>query len=407
MGKNITVGTLGHIFLWSICCCLLLFVPSAGNTATYSESAHGDPGYGVLRSSMPSTYAQGNCGHCHEQHEAAKSGLLFATNFSGKMTNPYTAADNACFQCHQDASSQSGGITNNNYSATFGGATAESDSIMDAFNQSSYHNLYDIQQYITGSRGTKSFSNFSALYNPCSGCHNAHLAKANKRSTGDPTETVMSKPSDHENLWGDDNGTTELMTSYGTGYQPPLYDGSTTLLEPDGLSTSATTQAGKTPNYNAFCTDCHNSTNVIYSTELGRNLRTFDWSQEVHGEDTASDDSSWSAEMRSPYSDSNLGSYVLSCMDCHEPHGSSNAYLIRTSINAGSVSLPSGSSNWDNVCSRCHAAVDDLRSLHHRVKDDGDYSCSDCHIGSTRGGDMVSCIECHYHGASFRTLKTF
>ena len=408
MNEHSIARSLARKSLGPLCIFLFLLFPATGNAGSYLDSAHGDTSYGVLRSTISSSYVQGNCGHCHEQHVAGKEGLLFATSFDATATtNPYTADDNVCFQCHRATGSvqSGGGITNENYSATFGGATAATSGIMEAFNQSgSYHNLYDLQRYITGASGTKSFASFPSWYNPCSGCHNVHIAKANKRSTSDPTETAISKPSDHENLWGDSGGT-EVMTTYVTSgytYQPPYYSGGN--LEPDGLSSVATTQAGKTPNYNAFCIDCHNSTNTIYSTELGRNLRTFDWTLELHGEGLASD---WAmrAEMKAPYTDSSLGDYVLSCLDCHEPHGSSNIYLIRPNINAGAVSLSADCSDCDNLCSRCHMAADDLRTFHHQVR--SGFACDDCHVSIDRAAGIHPCTNCHYHGSSGGGYKTF
>lgn len=388
------------------CVFLFLFCPIPGNAGPYSDSAHGDNGYGVLRFSLQTNYARGNCGHCHKQHDANGDGMLFEANFTGYTTNPYTADHNVCFQCHRAVSDEQadGGIINNDYSGTFSAATAKTNGIMAAFNQASYHNLYDLQQYIIGNSGSKNFADFPDWVNPCSGCHNVHLAKANKRATGDPTETAISKPSEHKNLWGDDSPA-ERMSAYWPGYQPPNYGNGN--LEPDGNSSDAVTQAAKTPNYNAFCTDCHNSSNSIYSTELGRNLRTFDWSLEAHGEGRAED---WRTrlEMQAPYADSSLGVYVLSCMDCHEPHGSSNVFLIRTSVNAGAVSLPPGLESWNDLCSRCHLDIGDLHEHHHRVSTD--YDCTDCHLMRPmhgEAGEMQPCINCHYHGSSSGELQTF
>jgi len=399
-------GLLARRLLGLFCVFLLLFYPISVIAGSYTDSAHGDSGYGVLRSDMPARYARGNCGHCHKQHDGAAEGMLFEANFTGNTTNPYAADHNVCFQCHRAANpvQADGGITNNDYSATFSAASATTNGIMAAFNQASYHNLYDLQQYITGNSGSKSFPDFPDWSNPCSGCHNAHLAKANKRATSDPTETAISKPSSHESLWGDDSPA-ERMSVYWPGYQPPNYGNGN--LEPDGDSSDAVIQAAKTPNYNAFCTDCHNDSNSIYSTELGRNLRTFDWSSEAHGEGRAVD---WRVllEMQSPYTDSGLGDYVLSCMDCHEPHGSRNVYLIRPSVNAGAVSLLPGSESWNELCARCHVDISDLHEHHHRVS--GNYECTDCHVlrpmhGSA--GEMQSCINCHFHGSASGELQTF
>lgn len=406
MSKQITVRLLVRQVLTSLCFFLFLFNPNLVNAGPYTASAHGDSEYGVMRSALPASYVRGNCGHCHKQHDVVVEGLLFEANFSGNTTNPYTADHNVCFQCHRAVNpvQVDGGITNNDYSATFSSASATTNGIMAAFNQASYHNLYDLQQYIIGNSGSKSFADFPDWINPCSGCHNAHLAKANKRALGDPTETAISKPSSHGNLWGDDSPA-ERMSAYWPGYQPPNFGNGN--LEPDGHSADAATQAEKTPNYNAFCVDCHNASNSIYSTELGRNLRTFDWSSEVHGQGRAVD---WRvrAEMQAPYTDSGLGRYVLSCMDCHEPHGSRNVYLIRASVNAGAVSLLPGAESWNELCVRCHVDIGELHEHHHKVSPN--YACADCHLVRPMhgtAGAMQPCINCHFHGSSAGGLQTF
>lgn len=385
--KPLVKDFLGLTFLSLL---MLHSLPAAAGS--YADSAHGNTTYGVEQTALP-TYVQGNCGHCHEQHTAAADGfLLLADSFSGVMTNPYSESDSVCFYCHRTVGSiQTGGIINNNYSTTFGGATATTTSIMAAFNLDSYHNLYDVSRYITGASGTKLFSSFPMGSNPCSGCHNVHMAKANKRFPGDPAYTALSKPSEHENLWGDDTPT-ERMSSYGTDYQPPNY--ATGNLEPDGLSSVPSIQAAKTPDYNAFCTDCHNSINIIYSTTLGRNLRTIDWDNEKHGKGNADD----SLSVDSPFTagSGSLG-YILACTDCHEPHGSSNVFLIRKDVNGAALSgniTAAASADWRYLCARCH---DDSNETIHHFSADSPYiraQCSKCHYAYP-----MRCSDCHFHGS--------
>lgn len=397
------------IYRISLLLLLAILVPLQAQAGSYADSAHGDATYGVNRSAVAGMYVIGNCAHCHEQHAsidgaepAPSSGgasdyLLLANGFSDKTTNTYSQSDCVCFYCHTAGGSiQSGGISNENYSATFGGAPATTSGIFEAFNQTSYHNLYDLRRYIRGLVGSKSFSDFPAGSNPCSSCHNVHLAKDNRSDPSDPTLTAMSKPSDHYNLFGDDSpGERMSDTTYSNSYQPPAYNGSSNL-EPDGLSSIRATQAAKTPDYNEFCTDCHNSTNTIYSTTLGRNLRTIDWDNEKHGKGDA--DSYIMVD--SPYTagSGSLG-YILSCTDCHEPHGSPNAFLIRPSVNgaalAGSVTTFS-SSNWSYLCARCH---DDSNESIHHLSNDRPYQkamCSQCHGA---GFNVLACTNCHFHGS--------
>jgi hypothetical protein len=62
----------------------------------------------------------------------------------------------------------------------------------------------------------------------------------------------------------------------------------------------------------------------------------------------------------------------LSCTDCHEPHGSPNKWLLRTTVNSKiGLSVSSGSDWWD-FCTACHT------SSHNPG------SCSACHL---HGGD--------------------
>jgi len=389
-------------------------VPS--QAGPYSDSAHGDTTYGVNRTVLATEgYVTGNCAHCHEQH-ASVAGTeptpalgvakfcLFAENFSDQTTNtvPYDEADNVCFYCHSSLGSlQSGGITNDNYSATFGGATATTSGILQAFNQSSYHNLYDLKRYITGAIGSKTFTSFPTDSNPCSGCHNIHIAKRNKENAGDPTYSAISKPSDHDNLWGVTSPDERMSAlSYGTAYQPPYYYGST-ALEPDGASTLRSTQAEKTPDYNAFCTDCHNSTNTIYSTTLSRNLRTIDWDVEKHGKGNA--DTYINVDLPFTAGSSALG-YILACTDCHEPHGSPNSFLIRPDVNGASLGTTINSfSDTDMLylCARCHA--DNNQQIHHSLND-YPYTAQQC--GTCHTGYPMACTNCHYHGSVKTNCRT-
>ena len=387
----------------------LFFGPAELSAGPYIDSAHGDSTIGVNRQATSTKgYARGNCGHCHEQHSSLDGGepvpvsgspsgyLLLANGFNDAATaNPYNQTDSVCFYCHATTGSlQTGGIVNNNFSATFAGATAESVSIQDAFNKASYHNLYDVKQFITGVSGSKSFADFPAGSTPCSGCHNIHIAKANRTAPGNPVLTAISKPSDHSNLFGDDSPAERMSDLiYNNNYQPPIYF-SVTQLEPDGLSSDRAIQADKTPDYAEFCSDCHNATNLIYSTTLGRNLRTIDWDSEKHGKANAEG----SLSVDSPYitGTGSMG-YVLSCTDCHEPHGSSNAFLIRKDVNGATLAgTIVSTSNWNYLCDRCHD--DDHEAIHHSSTDWAYTArqCSQCHPGGT---NPINCADCHYHGS--------
>ncbi|TSA10432.1 MAG: hypothetical protein D4R73_05235 [Deltaproteobacteria bacterium] len=380
-----------RIFVWLV---IWILVSSSNLYAgPYTSSAHGDSAYGVSRRGT-SQYGKGHCAHCHEQHASIDGNepepvdgepskwCLFANNFNtGAISKPYWQRDNLCFFCHYSGagSLQNQAVNNYSYSYTFGGAVSltNPDNIFDAFYSPSYHNLKDIYDFITGARGSHiNFADFPADSNPCSGCHNVHIAKRNKAYPGNPSYTAISRPSQHAGLWGDDPAERMSSVTYGTNYQPPYYRGLTNL-EPDGASSDRAIQAAKTPDYVTFCTDCHNATNTIESTTLGRAVRKIDWSSSgnVHGQRSRDSDHSMDGEIivKPPYDITVSSNFVLACTDCHEPHGSPNyGYLIRGEVNGGITDVSANTnSDWNTLCSKCH----------------------------THSHSMGPCIDCHYHGA--------
>ncbi|MDY0211678.1 MAG: cytochrome c3 family protein [Desulfuromonadaceae bacterium] len=406
----------------------LLSATTCVYAGAYATSAHGDPDAGVLRSSIPEAYIRGNCAHCHEQHasvggvqpspaNATVSGFaLFSTNFSGRMVSPYTQEDNFCFQCHTVLSSHQvgGSILNHDYAETFGGYDEGTDEgILEQFNHSSgmensYHNLRDIQKY-----AADNFDWFKEDSNPCVACHNPHRARRNKNAVDNPVLTAISRPTDHENLWGDTPG--ETMAGY-RDYLPPYFYNSVTRYEPGGKTYP---DSNLVPDYSTFCNDCHAVTMpLIYSTELGRNLIMIDWSSAAEGDKHGQSARTGETWLREPYASGNKSNYVLSCLDCHEPHGSPYPFLVRRSINGEPLHLTSDVNDGrGNQCRQCHkddsllgtGDVNDWKLQHHGQGQLSPYSGSQvsgcgCHYaeGSAGGGGRppaIRCEICHYHGS--------
>lgn len=395
-----------------------LQAPPSALAGTYFDSAHGSSSYGVFRPIIGNTppsgfgYSRGNCAHCHEQHGSINgsepppsSGTpspyeLFATNFNtSATTSPYYEADNFCFFCHNNPASAQA-VLNNDYSQNFGCAGQGTTTIMAAMNQLSYHNLYDVGTY---SQAT--FPWYSAQSNPCNACHNPHLAKQNWANPKDPTFSVLSKPSDHFNLWG----TTETMdTSYNTKYQPPYCSNNLTDVEP-AASVDATVGRTATPDYVAFCTTCHTPTATIPSTTLNRNLEPIDWG--LTGDKHGLRPMDGSVSTLPPFDVPSSGTdFVLSCLNCHEAHGSENVMLLRRRANGSDLSAAITSlttTDWGLLCLKCHK--DDLafgtgnanewENVHHKVSD-APYlqkRCGRCHPGGP--GRPINCETCHFHGA--------
>jgi hypothetical protein len=198
------------------------------------------------------------------------------------------------------------------------------------------------------------------------------------------------------------------MSDYTTFYQAPYRFNSTSTYEPDG---AAVADATKLTDYVTLCTDCHNNSNTITSTPLGRNLHyinnkqfTFNWNNEKHGGGTANDAC---ADIFDPYfTDGNCGNYVLSCTDCHEPHGSPNIFLIRKVVNGGVVTVDTGTGNgpegkankeWVYLCQNCHdGLLSDGYHVHPQtLPGAGGCASAACHYDVD---DFRPCGECHFHG---------
>jgi len=405
------MNNLKTIFL---CLAILMFLVGGVSYAgtTYLDSAHGTQNGAITGVKRLSVYTDGHCAHCHEQH-ASIAGTepdpktsdaagpdkfcLFADNFSGKVTNLYTQSDNACFYCHRTGMA----FVNYSYSSTFGGSSDVTPaSIMDAFNiiSGSYHNLNDVLNFAKGQWPT-----FTADSNPCSACHNVHIAQRScGKPTGsyDPTKSAISRPSDHGNLWGNDDGTvnfSERMDAYTFGYRAPFYVGATppadpTLHEPDGesrLISSNEVKGINLPDYVTFCTDCHNATNSITSQALGT-LKFINWATgDQHGKTNGA--GSADGDLNAPYTSDGKSTgtqvdatdFVLSCMDCHEPHGSSNKYLLRTTVNGTAVSITT-TGVWYDFCIACHSV--NLSTTNHV---------------SLTTASTCNAAGCHNHGSNF------
>ena len=405
-----------------------LLIAQAAWAGSYLDSAHGDPDHGVDRSHTEAklaAYARGNCAHCHEMHAsmegsepAPASGspapfCVFAQNFNTSVnTGPYQEADNFCFYCHNSSGSAQQ-VDNYDYSRTFGcGTTGGPTSILNAFNQTSYHNLYDIYDL-----ARDKFSWFKDHSNPCVACHNAHLARRNQSDPDNPLLTAISRPSEHFDLWGD----TELMSTY--SYEAPYCSGA--MREPGGTGTQ---DGSKTPDYVGLCTDCHDRINTIHSTSLWRNLKKIDWSSlgDKHGQRDRDSSNSTSVDFEEPYLTASVteGNFVLSCLDCHEPHGSQNIMLIRRRVNGGNLGgeISTFSSNeWSFLCTRCHeadtgsATPPKWREVHHLAEDapypsPGSQCGQRCHRKSPdcngTNCQSINCDNCHFHGSDDTWLQT-
>jgi hypothetical protein len=161
----------------------------------------------------------------------------------------------------------------------------------------------------------------------------------------------------------------------GAAYQAPYRNGLITY-EPDG---STYTDGRNLFDSVSFCLDCHDPQTGNPPTGTTR----IDWDFDQHGKSDNEGKCDW-GNVKEPYSKGGVNedfNYVLSCLDCHEPHGSPNEYLLRQEVNG--VQIP-------NIISSTHRYY---------------YFCLACHTVKTGMGghmpnpsDTLDCWGCHRHG---------
>jgi hypothetical protein len=347
------------------------------SSSTPPISAHRSTWYGVNRSGAG--YVTGDCAHCHDTFDPdicvndVNGLMMFAPNNSDSQT------DNFCFQCHTGTSFVQV-VTNNDYGSQFGGGTANSTNIKDAFafgppvgNPGSSHNLKKLRNWTNG----KSFAPWvTAETNACVICHDPHVAQKNNNSPYDATQSAISRPSDHGNVWGDDS--TEKIDSYTDKYQAPYWSGSTNY-EPANDSTH---DGSNLPDFVNFCYgECHERAINAGKTDHDRDLFAINWESDgdQHGKRYTPSHvhEAWPqcGGLKAPYNadENGNGDYVLSCTDCHEPHGSPNEWVLRTSVNGKDNINWADPDGFLQFCTACHSLT-----LQH---------------------DAGTCGTCHYHGS--------
>ena len=383
---------------------------TSSQAAAYSASSHASASYGVSRPDMTAVgYAKGNCGHCHEQHASVGgSELASLTGAQDSLVfeeSNISQSANFCFNCHGNGGTayQTGGfITNRSYSYRAGGYSDAIFNIEQAFDdivQGSTHNLADVVTFSAGK-----VWNFTSGSNGCAVCHDPHVVQgdpanaSNSPKSWDRRGYLITRPSQHPTTdpWGDDAG--ENMDDYSLAYQAPYRNGSTIEYEPDG---STITQDGSNmADYNTFCLDCHQyevestTTTSAHPGTPGGKLTAIDWDNEKHGKGGGDVE----IGVNPPYLTGNgsLG-YVLSCLDCHEPHGSPNLYLLREEANGAALSgIISNSTEFKRLCERCHG--NDWQAVHHTETDKSYTEIGDC--DNCHGGDPQNCGRCHFHGGT-------
>jgi len=407
-----TILLIGALLVW-------VFMASdaiAWHTATYADSAHGDNSEGVNRSGTG--YPTGSCAHCHDTFNANfcendPNGLmLFAPR------NPVSQTDNFCFQCHaSDGAAQQ--VTNYDYGATFGGGAAMSNNIKDAFNfgppnqywtTGSSHNLYSVRHW---TETVPPGDWISEDTNACLVCHSPHLSQKNfpvAATDQGGIKTAIRRPqapssgtNQPGNLWGDESGNFELLAEDSIVYQAPYHVSfESGVFEPAGDTTS---DGSNLPNVVRFCAyqSCHSVYIPNIFTDADPNtvgdgpLWAINWtsSGNAHGAraDSPNNDPCLYGSLKEPY-DNPDANYVLACTDCHEPHGSEGAFLLRTVVNGKQVppieqwlNTQESAAVWE-FCTACHnlnvpCGPHDCDNIpDNGLTDCSEFGCGYCHLHS-------------------------
>jgi len=353
--------------------CLLSF-PHPATAETYADSAHGDTVDGVNRSGTG--YSAGDCAQCHDTYDDTICGVNDLMLFSDVFVN---ISNQFCTQCHSAVADYQPITTNYPYSYTFGGYPDPyyghiKKQITDDHSTPDYcgsrHNMKRIRNYIKNDTNGWGFGDDPS---PCVACHNPHTAQKNypPAITEGKLNTAIRRPSHYDStdpadsLWGDDAD--ERMNDYAGDftdgvYQAPYYgDNSGTKYEPSGKASPS--DGSDLPDYVTFCLDCHQYEQFDPDNN-DRTVKAIDYANERHGAYLSNNSSAsccgiQEGTLTAPYVDFENSNYVLSCLDCHEPHGAKKRkHLIRRIINGQEVALDIDScdqhTDFAEICGKCH-----------------------------------------------------
>lgn len=183
----------------------------------------------------------------------------------------------------------------------------------------------------------------------CGSCHNPHQVTATAKVTADPDPGDGIVPAAGKRVTGLDLKS-EICLDCHDGSFPPSITPPTTAL--DDIATS-------------YQTDAHGKGNGSPKLKTGTNYFA-------------------------------IGD-VIPCMTCHEPHGSTNLFHLRTKVYGkdGVTQIPAdartGLTPLDPI---------QVTTLNNVLLTNGYYFCNTCHT-SSMGSGKSNCFGCHYHSTRF------
>ncbi len=239
----------------------------------------------------------------------------------------------------------------------------------------------------------------------CTTCHNPAVVTGKTRDGGYP----LTLPTDDTMPWMQKiiDGWPTLDTPpwpHDTPPRPLIYaqpyknDPNVDVLGDEILEVDS----NEMPDYTTFCQTCHRQVSGRYGTSNNYSRLRYDPIRFIkgdgggtiatHGLARGRESSTDILRLKEPFyslrSDPQgnvVNNLYLACIDCHEPHGSYNVFLIRTKVNGSTGVVVDADGRFYSLCSKCHYIENPWT---------GGYP----HGGP---GDMNerTCIECHHHSA--------
>jgi hypothetical protein len=155
----------------------------------------------------------------------------------------------------------------------------------------------------------------------------------------------------------------------------------------------------KYTDFQPFCNKCHDNappSGVVMGTTI--NIAST-YSDDLHGGSSGSLGYT-RGSIKGPYQ---RGNSPLPCIDCHDPHGSSNVYHLRENLNG-----ETGKSVADTALANNSQLISQCQSCHSGTTSDFHNGCLNCHNSDHNVSSAAKqpdfsqpCINCHKHGSVF------
>lgn len=352
------------------------------------------------------------CGDCHTPHKLRSdfTKLLRLGTAGGWVYSPAGSpiGNNYCYECHGSGSTYPDPLGDK---TSFEGGVHEIHGGVPASGSG-------IQCVVCHDPHGSDHAGLSSQETTCYGCHNATTPNTNPDLPFDKTELeyAFSKPNDYDagdadgliriyhHPIGEDeqdggNRQVECASCHNSHNVDQDYSGSTSKLSDPGdtrfdwLVTWTTGSSYGQGNISQFCVDCHQTPATIAPINAGTwvpyDVRLTDDSGASNGGGAPHDTFNANYYFNDPRSDHGNAAQLV-CTACHDPHGSSNAFMLReyvispagADVPAGTESPPvTGFDDTDTAAQR-----DILTSF-----------CDGCH--TDHHGPSQPCTACHYHGS--------